>query len=140
MHKADIQRRGESGNVLVLLLIAVALFAALSYAVTQSSRSGGGDATSEKSLVSAAQLTQYPAGIRTSIVRMLINGVDVNSLVFNTPADFGAGKDVDDTSTDPADVAIVKSAVFHPLGGGATYSAGPADLMLSSQQTDWIFS
>ena len=67
-------RDSERGNVLFLILIAVALFAALSYAVTQSSRSGGGDAGKETNLVNSAQLTQYPAGIRTAIVRMIVGG------------------------------------------------------------------
>jgi hypothetical protein len=136
----QIQRAAESGNVLFLILIAVALFAALSYAVTQSSRSGGGDANTEKNLISSAQLTQYPAGIRTSIVRMLINGVDVNDLLFNTPADFGDGNPIDDVSTAPADVKMVHDAVFHPSGGGATYSPAPPDLMADGAQADWVFS
>jgi hypothetical protein len=148
MRNAQVQRQGESGNVLFLILIAVVLFAALSYAVTQSSRSGGGDANSEKSLISSAQLTQYPAGIRTSIVRMILNGVDVTRLVFNQPSDFGAGEPIDDTNIDPADTAnynvahakTVHAAEFHPLGGGATYSPAPADMMDSGQQTDWIFT
>jgi hypothetical protein len=138
MHKLDMHRRGESGNVLFLILIAVALFAALSYAVTQSSRSGGNDSAGEKSLISSAQLTQYPAGIRTSIVRMLINGVDVNDLVFNQPKDYGSGQLIDDTDSD--NDQLVKDSVFHPRGGGATYSAGPADLMADGQQHDWVFS
>ena len=71
------KRSGERGNVLFLILIAVALFAALSYAVTQSTRSGSGDASGETNLISSAQLTQYPAGIRTSIVRMIIAGAQV---------------------------------------------------------------
>ena len=67
------QRKSESGNVLFLILIAVALFAALSYAVTQSSRSGSSDASSEKSLVSSSVLTEYPAGVRTAIMRMIVS-------------------------------------------------------------------
>src|SRR5690348_16442752 len=83
-------RQSESGNVLFLILIAVALFAALSYAVTQSSRSGSGEATSEKSLISGAQITQYPAGVRTDIIRMVIdNNISIDQLEFNGPSDFG---------------------------------------------------
>ena len=78
----------QEGNVLFLILIAVALFAALSYAVTQSSRSGGGD-TSETTLINTAQITQYPASVRTSIIRMLVSGnVAADELLFVIPADF----------------------------------------------------
>lgn len=119
-----IQRRqAESGNVLFLILIAVALFAALSYAVTQSTRSGAGDTASETNLISSAQLTQYPAGIRTSVVRMLIGGVAVDDLLFNSPSDFGAGKDI------PEGDALEQRAVFHPQGGNATYQFAPLDVL-----------
>lgn len=130
------KRQGEAGNVLFLILIAVALFAALSYAVTQSTRSGGGDANSEKSLVSSAALTQYPASIKTTITRMLIsNSVDVNYLLFNKPATFSA---LTDTANEP--ITYKKNAVFHPApGGGATYSNAPADV-LSTGTGEWFFN
>ncbi len=94
--KNKTDRNGESGNVLFLILIAVALFAALSYAVTQSSRSGGGDAASETNLINSSTITQYPAGIRTALVRMIVSsGVTADELSFNTPSDFGAGLPID---------------------------------------------
>ena len=130
--KQQSVRATESGNVLFLILIAVALFAALSYAVTQSSRSGGGDANSEKSLVSSSQLTQYPAGIRTAIVRMIVsNGVSVDQLLFDDPSNFA------NLSTDP----LKRTGVFYPtLGGGATYSTAPAEIMASGAFGTWVFS
>src|SRR5690606_2698113 len=86
----NMRREAESGNVLFLILIAVALFAALSYAVTQSTRSGGGDASGETNLISSAQVTQYPASVRTSLVRMIIGGKSIDTpITFNTPSDFG---------------------------------------------------
>lgn len=126
------ERTTERGNVLFLILIAVALFAALSYAVTQSSRSGGGDANSEKSLVSSSALTQYPAGIRTSIVRMIVsNGVSVDELLFDDPSNF----------SNLATPAQKKTGVFYPTtGGGATYSLGAADMMASGSYGTWVFS
>ncbi|NCC21537.1 MAG: hypothetical protein EOM26_03635 [Alphaproteobacteria bacterium] len=118
-------RQHEGGNVLFLILIAVALFAALSYAVTQSSRSGAGTADGETALVNSAQITQYPAAVRTSIVRMIIGGVDVTELEFDPPpyTDSTAGR-----------------RVFHPADGGATYVTAPPDVMHDGQQGTWVFS
>ncbi len=121
------KRTGESGNVLFLILIAVVLFAALSYAVTQSSRSGAGSAANETSSLNAAQITQYPAAVRTAVVRMMVNGTDVTELEFNPPVDF-------------ADLTSASVGVFHPSGGGATYVTAPADVMENGSPGAWYFN
>ncbi len=120
-------RQSESGNVLFLILIAVALFAALSYAVTQSTRSGAGSSDNETSLINSAQLTQYPAGIRTAVVRMMIGGVDIGNLSFNAPSDFT------NLGTNLA------WGVFYPTGGGATYAEAPVDVMATGPGV-WHFN
>lgn len=121
-------RKGEKGNVLFLILIAVALFAALSYAVTQSSRSGGGNANSETTLVNSASITQYPSAVRTAIIRMMVSkGVDATELEFNAPSDLGT-------------CTTTNGCVFHPSGGGASPGLATADLMASGTQGAWIFN
>ena len=133
VNEMQTKRTGERGNVLFLILIAVALFAALSYAVTQSSRSGGGDASRETNLISGAQITQYPAGVRTTLVRMIIGNTEVNTLEFNSPSDFG------NCTGAPATHG---RCVFYPSpdGGGATYTLAPGDIMVSNTATPWIFN
>lgn len=124
-------RRSERGNVLFLILIAVALFAALSYAVTQSTRSGGGDASKETNLVNAAGITQYPASIKTAITRMVIsNSTDPDSLLFDTPSTFGSFN-----ATYPE-----TNGVFYPTGGGASYVDAPASVMQNSLLGTWHFN
>lgn len=121
------ERSSERGNVLFLILIAVALFAALSYAVTQSTRSGAGSSDNETGLINSAQLTQYPAGVRTAVVRMIIGGVDTANLSFNVPSDFS-----NLTNTD--------WGVFFPSGGGATYAPAPGEVMANGGQGPWVFN
>lgn len=124
--KEKNNRLSESGNVLFLILIAVALFAALSYAVTQSTRTGGtGD--SETSLITSAQLTQYPATIRTSVVRMIIGGLDIENLEFNAPQEF-------------SNLQSNAVGVFHPAGGAATYATAPGEMMADGNAGTWVFN
>ena len=115
MSKDSTQR----GNVLFLILIAVVLFAALSYAVTSSSRSGDGNSNAENSALQASQLDSYIASIRTAIQRMIIvggcsdeelsferspyNGTDTDYLNPNSPLDFSCH-------------------IFHPSGGAVANS------------------
>lgn len=120
-------RKSEKGNVLFLILIAVALFAALSYAVTQSTRSGSGTADAEKALLSGATMTQYPTALRTSIIRMVLGGTDVSNIVFDAPAAFTT-------------VSDLEAAVFHPTGGGAVFQQAPADVMAGATQGNWFYN
>lgn len=64
----------QSGNVLFLILIAVALFAALSYAITQSTRSGSGSAASEQADILAGEIIQFAGEANASFQRLRISG------------------------------------------------------------------
>ena len=59
--------------VLFLILIAVALFAALSYAVTNSGRGGGGT-DREQAEIMAAQMMQFISSLQTAKQRYEILG------------------------------------------------------------------
>lgn len=59
----------QKGNALFLILIAVALFAALSYAITSTSRGGDG-ISREQSLIEATKLVDYANLLSNTIMRM----------------------------------------------------------------------
>lgn len=62
-----------SGNVLFLILIAVALFAALSYVIVNSSRSGSGQANLENARLIKSQMENTISAISTAITRKKLN-------------------------------------------------------------------
>jgi hypothetical protein len=101
----------SSGNVLFLILIAVVLFAALSYSVTSSSRSGSGNSNREIDKTSIAQMQVLPNAVRNAITRMTLNGASINDINFLTPSQF---------SVHPTNVQ--NNSVFHPNGGGVAVS------------------
>lgn len=128
MSNIQAARQSEKGNVLFLILIAVALFAALSYVVTQSTRSGGGSTEREKNILSSAQMTQYPTALRTSIIRMVLAGVAIENVKFDAPGTAGF-------------TISASQLVFHPQGGGATFQQAPAELSSSgNSQLNWTYN
>ena len=92
----EIRLKSQSGNVLFLILIAVALFAAISYAVTSSNRSNGTNISKDKAKANAASIVQYSASLRHGILRMkLSNGCTDGTLDFSN----SIYKRNDDTAT-----------------------------------------
>ncbi len=107
-----------SGNALFLVLIAVALFAGLSYAVTLTSR-GGGNVKKEELQLQASSIIQYTASVRAAVQRMILIGqIDENALSFqNTVYQSTTGSLRQPASQFP-NCLNTDCQVYHPDGGG----------------------
>ena len=116
--------RTAGGNALFLILIAVALFAALSYAVTQSGR-GGGSTQRENDMLLAAQLAQMSAGLSQNLMRFNLTGVAYSRMKFHTGTNGACG----------AAYQLCHSGAdcpFAPEGGGITLPKPPAGAFVAS--------
>lgn len=109
----------EIGNALFLILIAVALFAALAYAVTQSSRGGSGGTSREKAALDAAQIAQYSTSVQQAVSRLLLAGgcseTQISAQVTGGDGYTNASAPVDESCH-----------IFKPAGGGLTRLTAPA--------------
>lgn len=103
----------QRGNILFLILLAVVLFAALSYAVTSSMRGNGKNASSEKAQLNAAALQNYQAQIDGAVLRLkTVGGCTDAQISYETPS--GANPN----NNAPVDKHC---HVFNPAGGGASW-------------------
>lgn len=120
-------RQTEAGNVLFLILIAVALFAALSFAVTQTVNSKSSDASDDQRLIDTSIIMQSALNVKTSVLRMIFKGLTAVELEFNPPSDFGS-------------LTMPQTGVFHPAGGSATYSITNSELMKGNAPAEWRYN
>ncbi len=107
---------GQNGNVLFLILIAVALFAALAVVVTQSSRGSGSTMSDEVARLAASRILNYGVALQTAVMKITtsscthaqisferspFNGTDTNYVNTRSPTNF-------------------RCHVFHPEGGAVS--------------------
>lgn len=101
-------RRNERGNALVYVLIAIALFAALSFTLMRNTDSGeAGALPAERAELYASQLISYAVQAKSVYDQMEFQGARIDQIDFVTPADttnFNAGSNI--------------RKIFHPEGGG----------------------
>ena len=111
----------EKGNALFLILIAVALFAALSYAVTNSGRGGSG-IDKEQASLAASQITQYGASVATAVQRLkLINGCSNTDISFHYDSDGDGTLETDGSDDYYNNGSSTDCYVFDANGGGLSY-------------------
>ena len=114
--------RVEKGNVLFIILIAVALFGALSYAVTQGMRGGGSDISKDQAGLYADEILDYAKSVEIAVQRMMARGVSENDLCFDIDQYPGGN-----TTYEHASCSNTRNRVFHPDGGGISYRAPSID-------------
>ncbi len=123
----------QAGNVLFLILIAVALFAALSYAVTQSSRSGGDGVTKDKIKLEASSLIQYATMLENAISRLqVINRCTDLQIDFFMTGVTNAGFQHATEKT--------QCKVFHADGGAVPFQTVPEGVAATSAVDVWRFT
>lgn len=105
----------ERGNALIYVLIAIALFAALSMTLgRQKDSSGGDDLSDDKAELYATQLISYAAQTKSALDQMIFSRTSIDDLDFTRP-----GEAAYETGT-----AIAKTKrVYHPDGGGLSVGA-----------------
>ncbi len=118
----------QKGSVIVIILIAVALFAALGYTVANMMR-GGGNIGHEKAGIYASEILEY-AHIMNEAVKMLriSNGCEDTDISFEN--NIVAGYEHTPAASD-------NCKIFHPNGGAISYITPSADV---NGGLDWIFT
>ena len=126
-HKKHPRIHASSGNVLFLILIAVALFAALSYVVTQSSRSGSGTTENEKNRLLVAQLQQTLVALHTNFNRLNLGGIPIERIKFHTGTNGNCIPDYTLCSTG-------KDCLFAPEGGAFSIDRPPIEAFVANDK------
>lgn len=123
----------ESGNILVYILIAVALLAALSYAVTQSSR-GGGDISNDRARLYATEIIDVASSMAAGVSQLRLRGVTAENLCFNHASWGGANYPNPSCSDNQA-------KLYDPEGAGLNWALAPLEAMESTATPDnlWHF-
>jgi hypothetical protein len=74
--------RAQRGNVLFIILLAIALFAALSYAALQGSRTGTAGLTDEQAKIVAQEVMTYGNTVADAVQKLRLRGVTENQISF----------------------------------------------------------
>ena len=127
---------GEAGSVLIYILIGVALFAALGFALSRSGNGGMAVGQAGQSRLAASEILQYARSLQSAVQAMKINGIADGQISFENNV---TGGYANSNCTEAA------CRVFLNGGGGLNEAQLDAKLLDAKQagQPDfgaWVFS
>jgi len=106
------EKKSQSGNALVYVLVAIALFAALSFTLTRSTDTDEAAYLSDdEAELYASEMVSFTAQAKNAVDQMMFSNSDIDELDFILPSDaaFDTGSNI--------------HKVFHPAGGGLNFKA-----------------
>ncbi|MCD8496970.1 MAG: hypothetical protein LRZ85_02125 [Alphaproteobacteria bacterium] len=124
------QRSSESGNILLYILIAVALLAALSYAVSRSNSGSTNQLSAERSRLAASEILEYATILGNAASQLRLRGCKLTEISFEGAAG---------TYTNAATPGDNTCKMFHASGGGVNVQT-PPQASLVNTTTPWVFS
>jgi hypothetical protein len=109
----------ERGNILFYILIAVALLAALIFAVGQSGRGSAQHVSEEKAKLVAGEITDYANSVSNAFAQLRLRGCKLEQVSFENSIIAGYAN---------PDAPVDKTChVFELAGGGITFKNPPAE-------------
>ncbi len=133
-------RSGESGSVIIWIFIAVILFAALSFTVSNITRTGSPGQMDELANMRATDIMQFAGAVQRGIRFMSINGVAESEICFHADNWGHNNYEYNPQCT------FNRNRVFHPEGGSIAFQEAPPDWLevsLPQPANDagtWVFS
>lgn len=125
-------KSSEKGNVLFYILIAVALLAALSFAVSQSGRGNVNKLSEDKARIYATDMIEYGNIIASAVGQLRLRGCSKNEINFENNISAGY--------TNPNAPADKSCDVFNINGGGVVYKRPPEAMTLSGNAINYYFN
>jgi len=108
------KRKGERGNALVYVLIAIALFAALSFTLSRNADTGeAGTLSEDRAKLYMSQIVSYAAQAKSVYDQMNFQGIQADNVDFTTPDD----STFNDNLADGGSADRIRK-IYHPDGGG----------------------
>lgn len=123
-------RKGESGSVIIYIFIAIAMFIALSFAVSTMIRGSEGGMKKELVTVATGEIVQFADTMRGSIQTMRVDGITLPALSFEN--DFVTGYDNSNCADDTC-------KLFATQGGGVKYTVPSTDWLDWRQEAQPLF-
>lgn len=119
-----MNKHSSSGNVMFLILIAVVLFAALSFAVSSTMRATGSNDSRDTLQLQATELMGFSSSVKTAIERLRVGGCSVYQISFDGPVSGQVRKSPSDMNfayANPLAPATGACNVFDVRGGNVIF-------------------